>query len=249
MTFEEFSVIVRAEFPDLTEGQMELFQRMEPLYRDWNSRINVISRKDIDGFYEHHVLHSLAIAAYWRREGIIPSASAFAPAGAEVSSAPRLSASCPSAPCLSVLDVGTGGGFPGIPLAVMFPQMRFTLCDSVGKKTIVAGAVAESLGLDNVTVVNARAESLPAVYDLVVSRAVTTLEGFYPWVRDRFKYSIFYLKGGDINEEIALLMARNRLKKGSVRTWRVDNWLEGEYFQEKFVIQIEKDYLCSPFVE
>ena len=226
MTFEEFSRIVRAEFPDLTEGQMELFQRMEPLYRDWNSRINVISRKDIDGFYEHHVLHSLAIAAYWRREGIIPSA-----------------------PRLSVLDVGTGGGFPGIPLAVMFPQMRFTLCDSVGKKTIVASAVAEALGLDNVAVVNARAESLPAVYDLVVSRAVTTLEGFYPWVRDRFKYSIFYLKGGDINEEIALLMARNRLKKGSVRTWRVDNWLEGEYFQEKFVIQIEKDYLCSPFVE
>ena len=226
MTFEGFSRIVRAEFPDLTDGQMELFRRMEPLYRDWNSRINVISRKDIDGFYEHHVLHSLAIAAYWRREGIISSA-----------------------PCLSVLDVGTGGGFPGIPLAVLFPQMQFTLCDSVGKKTIVAGAVAESLGLDNVTVVNARAESLPAVYDLVVSRAVTTLEGFYPWVRDRFKYSIFYLKGGDINEEISLLMARNRLKKGSVRTWRVDNWLEGEYFQEKFVIQIEKDYLCSPFVE
>ena len=239
MTFEEFSRIVRAEFPDLTDGQMELFRRMEPLYRDWNSRINVISRKDIDGFYEHHVLHSLAIASYWLREGIIPSASASALAGAEVH----------SAPCLSVLDVGTGGGFPGIPLAVMFPQMRFTLCDSVGKKTIVASAVAEALGLDNVTVVNARAESLPAVYDFVVSRAVTTLEGFYPWVRDRFKYSIFYLKGGDINEEIALLMARNRLKKGSVRTWRVDNWLEGEYFQEKFVIQIEKDYLCSPFVE
>ena len=226
MTYDQFSKIVLTEFPDLTAEQMELFKRMESLYRDWNSRINVISRKDIDGFYEHHVLHSLAIAAYWRREGIISSA-----------------------PCLSVLDVGTGGGFPGIPLAVMFPQMRFTLCDSVGKKTIVASAVAEALGLDNVTVVNARAESLPAVYDLVVSRAVTTLEGFYPWVRDRFKYSIFYLKGGDINEEISLLMARNRLKKGSVRTWRVDNWLEGEYFQEKFVIQIEKDYLCSPFVE
>ena len=226
MTYDQFSKIVLTEFPDLTAEQMELFKRMESLYRDWNSRINVISRKDIDGFYEHHVLHSLAIAAYWRREGIISSA-----------------------PCLSVLDVGTGGGFPGIPLAVLFPQMQFTLCDSVGKKTIVAGAVAESLALDNVTVVNARAESLPAVYDLVVSRAVTTLEGFYPWVRDRFKYSIFYLKGGDINEEISLLMARNRLKKGSVRTWRVDNWLEGEYFQEKFVIQIEKDYLCSPFVE
>ncbi|MBR5054972.1 MAG: 16S rRNA (guanine(527)-N(7))-methyltransferase RsmG [Bacteroidales bacterium] len=226
MTYDQFSKIVLAEFPGLTAEQMELFKRMEPLYLDWNSRINVISRKDIDGFYEHHVLHSLAIASYWLREGIIPE-------GAR----------------LSVLDVGTGGGFPGIPLAVLFPQMQFTLCDSVGKKTIVASAVAEALGLDNVTVVNARAESLPATYDLVVSRAVTSLDNFYPWVRDRFKYSIFYLKGGDINEEIALLMGRNRLKKGSVRTWRVDNWLEGEYFQEKFVIQIEKDYLCSPFVE
>ena len=226
MTYDQFSKIILAEFPGLTAEQMELFKRMEALYLDWNSRINVISRKDIDGFYEHHVLHSLAIASYWLREGIIPE-------GAR----------------LSVLDVGTGGGFPGIPLAVLFPQMQFTLCDSVGKKTIVASAVAEALGLDNVTVVNARAESLPATYDLVVSRAVTSLDNFYPWVRDRFKYSIFYLKGGDINEEIALLMGRNRLKKGSVRTWRVDNWLEGEYFQEKFVIQIEKDYLCSPFVE
>jgi 16S rRNA (guanine527-N7)-methyltransferase len=127
--------------------------------------------------------------------------------------------------------------------------MSFTLCDSVGKKTIVAKAVAEALGLDNVTVVNARAESLPDKYDFVVSRAVTTLEGFYPWVKDKFRYSIFYLKGGDVNVEISLLMARNRLKKGSVRTWRVDNWLQGEYFQEKFVIQIEKDYLCGPIVE
>ncbi|MBO4922507.1 MAG: 16S rRNA (guanine(527)-N(7))-methyltransferase RsmG [Bacteroidales bacterium] len=224
MTYDRFRDIVRAEFPDLTEEQMDRFRAMEALYLDWNSRINVISRKDMDGFYEHHVLHSLAIASYWRREGIQPRH-------------------------LSVLDVGTGGGFPGIPLAVLFPRMDFTLCDSVGKKTIVAQAVAEALGLDNVTVVNARAESLPAVYDFVVSRAVTSLDNFYPWVRDRFRYSIFYLKGGDINAEIAQLMGRNRLKKGSVRTWRVDSWLPLEYFQEKFVIQIEKDYLCSPIVE
>lgn len=234
MQFEVFSNIVSAEFPGLTGEQMDLFRRMEPLYRDWNSRINVISRKDIDGFYEHHVLHSLAIASYWIREGILSSGHSERSEGS---------------PALSVLDVGTGGGFPGIPLAVMFPGLDFTLCDSVGKKTIVAKAVAESLGLTNVTVVNARAESLPGKFDFVVSRAVTTLDNFYPWVRDSFRYSIFYLKGGDVNEEIAQLMGRNRLKKGSVRTWRVDNWLQSEYFQEKFVIQIEKDYLCSPIVE
>ena len=255
MLFDEFSNIVQAEFPDLTAEQLDRFRAMEALYLDWNSRINVISRKDMDGFYEHHVLHSLAIASYWLREGIIPFATAAAPAPSALPSAapfasPALApAEAPSAPRLSVLDVGTGGGFPGIPLAVLFPQMDFTLCDSVGKKTIVAQAVAEALGLDNVTVVNARAESLPAVYDFVVSRAVTSLDNFYPWVRDRFRYSIFYLKGGDVNAEIAQLMGRNRLKKGSVRTWRVDTWLPGEYFQEKFVIQIEKDYLCSPIVE
>ena len=230
MTYEGFCDIVKGEFPWLTDAQMEMFRRMDGLYREWNARINVISRKDIDGFYEHHVLHSLAIASYWYREGILTAGAV------------------PERP-LHVLDVGTGGGFPGIPLAVMCPGLCFTLCDSIGKKTLVAREVAAALGLDNVTVVNARAESLPDTYDFVVSRAVTTLENFYPWVKDRFRGSIFYLKGGDVNAEIARLMGRYRLKKGSVRTWRVDNWLQREYFEEKFVIQIEKDYLCSPIVE
>ena len=224
MTYDVFSDIVRAEFPDVTADRMDRFREMEGLYREWNSRINVISRKDIDGFYEHHVLHSLSVGSYWRREGI------------------RVSG-------LRVLDVGTGGGFPGIPLAVMYPDVDFTLCDSIGKKTLVAGEVAKALGLENVKVVNARAESLPDTYDYVVSRAVTTLENFYPWVRDKFRGSIFYLKGGDVNAEIAQLMGRFRLKKGSVRTWRIDNWLTDEYFQEKFVIQIEKSYLCGPIAE
>ena len=224
MTYDVFSDIVRAEFPDVTADRMDRFREMEGLYRERNSRINVISRKDIDGFYEHHVLHSLSVGSYWRREGI------------------RVSG-------LRVLDVGTGGGFPGIPLAVMYPDVDFTLCDSIGKKTLVAGEVAKALGLENVKVVNARAESLPDTYDYVVSRAVTTLENFYPWVRDKFRGSIFYLKGGDVNAEIAQLMGRFRLKKGSVRTWRIDNWLTDEYFQEKFVIQIEKSYLCGPIAE
>jgi len=234
MTYDDFSLTIREEFPWLTDAQMEQFRAMDGLYRDWNSRINVISRKDIDGFYEHHVLHSLAIASYWLR--CHPE---------RPSSHPERSEGTP----LAILDVGTGGGFPGIPLAVMFPSVDFTLCDSIGKKTLVAREVAAALGLSNVTVVNARAETLPGTYDHVVSRAVTTLSNFYPWVKDRFRGSIFYLKGGDVNVEIAELMGRYRLKKGSVRTWRVDNWLQSEYFQEKFVIQIEKDYLCSPIAE
>jgi len=252
MTFEDFERTVRAEFPDITEEQLGLFRDMEGLYREWNSRINVISRKDIDGFYAHHVLHSLAIASYWRRSAIVaPSLPASSsPVNLSPSSViPSAAKESVSVSPFSVLDVGTGGGFPGIPLAVMYPQMRFTLCDSVGKKTLVAGEVASALGLKNVTIVNARAESLPDKYDFVVSRAVTTLENFYPWVKDKFLGSIFYLKGGDVNAEISQLMRRFRLKKGSVRTWRIDNWLTEEYFQEKFVIQIEKDYLCGPIAE
>ncbi len=226
MTFETFAGIVAAEFPFVTAQQMERFRAMEALYLDWNAKINVISRKDTDGFYQHHVLHSLAIASYWLRE--MPKAQA---------------AGTPT-----VLDVGTGGGFPGIPLAILCPAMEFTLCDSIGKKIKVASAVAEVLGLENVTAVNARAESLPQTFDFVVSRAVTTLDNFYPWVKDKFTGSIFYLKGGDVNEEIAELMGHQRLQKGSVSAWRVDSWLEDKYFEEKFVIKIEKDYLCSPIV-
>ncbi|MBQ3873446.1 MAG: class I SAM-dependent methyltransferase, partial [Bacteroidales bacterium] len=137
-------------------------------------------------------------------------------------------------------DLGTGGGFPGIPLAILYPGAKFTLCDSVGKKTIVADAVSRALGLENVRVVNARAESLPETFDWVVSRAVASLTDFYPWVKGKFSRGILYLKGGDVNEEIYSVMSRHHLRKGSVHTWPVDSWLHDDYYTGKLVIHIEK---------
>ena len=195
---------------------------MVALYREWNERINVVSRKDIDALYEHHILHSLAIAEYVNR---------FYPGGFDGA---------------RILDLGTGGGFPGIPLATEFPAAHFTLCDSIGKKIKVAQAVADGLGLQNVTCVNARAESLAGPFDWVVSRAVTSLDNFYPWVKGKFRRSILYLKGGDVNAEISELTRKCRVEPGKIRTWRVDEWLKDEYFAEKFVIEIGKDYLCPP---
>lgn len=223
MTFADFESFIKASFPDITPDALERFRLMDSGYRDWNSKINVISRKDIDSLYDHHVLHSLAIAEYLR------------------SRRPEVYSSLlhPSEPA-RVLDLGTGGGFPGIPLAVMFPEARFTLCDSVGKKTIVAKEIAGILGLGNVEIVNARAESLTEKFDFVVSRAVASLTDFYPWVKGKYSRSILYLKGGDINEEICALMSRERLRKGSVTTWPVSGWLTDPYFNGKFVIDIQK---------
>lgn len=190
------------------------------LYREWNERINVVSRKDIDALYEHHILHSLALAEYAARF-------------------------CPDAfSGTEVLDLGTGGGFPGIPLAAEFPDAHFTLCDSIGKKIRVAQAVADGLGLRNVRCVNARAETLEQTFDWVVSRAVTSLDNFYPWVRGKFRRSILYLKGGDVNAEIAELVRKCRVDPARIRCWRIGEWLKDEYFAEKFVIEIGKDYLC-----
>ena len=229
MEFSVFENIVREEFPFLSAEQLEQFRKMDALYRDWNSKINVISRKDIDGLYEHHVLHSLGIAAYLRRNRPEVFASLCGMDGAA------------SGQPAQILDLGTGGGFPGIPLAILMPQAHFTLCDSIGKKLKVASGVAEALGLENVEFANARAESLPQTFDYVVSRAVTTLEQFYPWVRGKFSRSILYLKGGDINEEVVTVMEKNNLKKGSVHCWKIDTWLHDEYFAEKFVIDIENN--------
>ena len=214
MTGPEFIAFVRESF-ELSPLQEQRFLALDALYREWNAKINIISRKDIDGVYDHHVLHSLAIAKYLAADGR-------------------------SLDGYSVLDLGTGGGFPGIPLAILFPGASFTLCDSVGKKTIVAQAVATALGLENVTVVNARAESLPQQFDWVVSRAVASLTDFYPWVKGKFTKGILYLKGGDVNEEIYGVMSRHKLPRGSVHTWPVSSWLQDEYYFGKLVIEIEK---------
>lgn len=239
--FADFEAFLKASFPDMTDGMVERFRLMDAGYRDWNAKINVISRKDIDSLYDHHVLHSLAIAEYLRTQRPEVYSMFTAPlqegSVAPASSSTNVNASRAG---LRVLDLGTGGGFPGIPLAVMFPNVRFTLCDSVGKKTIVAREIANMLGLDNVEIVNARAESLPGRFDFVVSRAVASLTDFYPWVKGKYSQSILYLKGGDINEEICALMSRERLRKGSVSTWPVTTWLSDPYFAGKFVIDIRR---------
>ncbi len=194
-------------FPDLTPRQREQFAAMPDLYREWNARINVVSRKDIDRIEEHHILHSLAIA----RTGLI-------------------------VPGETVLDVGCGGGFPGIPLAVFYPDVQFTLVDSIGKKIRVVQEIATALGLDNVRAEHSRVEQLDggrSRFDWVVSRAVTDLRTFVGWTWGRTIYGIIYLKGGDLDEEIAA--AGRRTEQLPVSTW-----FDGDFFQTKKVLVLPK---------
>ena len=228
MTFSEFKKTIEEKFPEVTAEQMEQFRQMDALYRDWNSKINVVSRKDIDELYRHHVLHSLGIAAYLK--AMMP----------DIYDNMRGEGPYSLAEPLKVLDLGTGGGFPGIPLAVIFPHASFTLCDSIGKKITVATEVSKGLGLKNVTTVNARAESLPDTFDYIVSRAVTSLENFMPWVKGKYTEGILYLKGGDLAEEISTAMAKFKMKKGSVHVWPISNCCSDEFFETKQVIYIEK---------
>ena len=224
MTYNEFKAIIEDKFPEVTAEQMEQFRQMDALYRDCNSKINVVSRKDIDELYRHHVLHSLGIAAYIKTE--MP----------DVYERLRGEGPYSIAEPMKIMDLGTGGGFPGIPLAVIFPHAQFTLCDSIGKKIIVATEVANGLGLKNVRTVNARAESLPETFDYIVSRAVTALDNFMPWVKGKYNEGILYLKGGDLTEEIA----KARLRKGSVHIWPISGWTSDPFFETKQVIFIEK---------
>lgn len=205
MEYSEFIDFLSSSF-ELTREQERQFSLLEGLYRQWNEKINVISRKDIDALLSHHVLHSLAIAHF----------------------APFEEAS-------KVLDLGTGGGLPGIPLAILRPDCRFTLCDSIRKKTIVAGAVADALGLKNVAIVNARAETLPETFDYVVSRAVASLEDFLPWVKGKYSKGILYLKGGHIEEELA----QAHIAGDRVKIHKISSWLDDPYFEEKYVLQIQ----------
>ena len=194
-------IIVSKYFPNLNSRQTELLNQLQPLYAEWNAQINVISRKDFPEFYERHVLHSLAIAKFIR-----------------------------FTPGTKILDVGTGGGFPGIPLAIIFPEVQFHLVDSIGKKIKVVNGVIKSLGLKNVTAKQIRAEQLTEKYDFVVSRAVTRLPEFVSWIRKNISQKqknsvpngILYLKGGDISEEI----------KPFERNICVQNL--SEYFKEDF---------------
>ncbi|MEO5600678.1 MAG: 16S rRNA (guanine(527)-N(7))-methyltransferase RsmG [Cyclobacteriaceae bacterium] len=202
--------VIFSYFPDLTDLQKTQFSKLFPLYQEWNEKINVISRKDIENLYINHVLHSLAIA----------KVTSFNPGA-------------------SVLDVGTGGGFPGIPLAIVFPDAKFHLVDSIGKKITVVKNVAEGIGLKNISAEQIRAEQMKGEYDFIVSRAVTRLKEFYGWINGKVKKQskhslyngILYLKGGDLDEELAEL-------KRSHQVITISDYFKEPYFETKKVVYI-----------
>ena len=201
--------LIADNFPNLSEKQLEQFSKLEELYAEWNAQINVISRKDIDALNLKHVLHSLGIA---KVQAFLPKAK--------------------------VLDVGTGGGFPGIPLAIMFPETKFVLVDSIGKKIKVVQAVTDSLGLSNVQAIHERAENVTGEYDFVISRAVTKMDDFVLWVKKKIKTKskhelrngILYLKGGDLTEEL------QNFPRATL--FELTNYFEDPFFETKKVVHI-----------
>ena len=198
-------------FPELTPGQRERIAKLYPLYSSWNEKVNLISRKDIGNLYLHHVLHSLSIAKF-------------------------ISFSNGS----SVLDVGTGGGFPGIPLAILFPNVQFCLCDSILKKIVVVDDIVVRLELDNVRTKRARAEEIDERFDYVVSRAVTELYTFLPWVWKKVDKGVIYLKGGEVAEEIAVAAQTVKTKVEKISKTEISKWFIEEYFKEKSIIFVKR---------
>lgn len=200
-------------FPNLTKKQIEQFGQLETLYKDWNSKINVISRKDIDELYVKHVLHSLGIAKVVN----------FRPGS-------------------SILDVGTGGGFPGVPLAILYPEVNFYLIDIIAKKIKVVNAVAEGLGLESLKAEQMRAANVNDRFDFIVSRAVTNMTDFVGWVRKKVKKDsnhdvrngILYLKGGDLTEELALFTAAQQIN--------LSDYFHEAFYETKKVVYLPIKY-------
>ncbi|MDC0092625.1 16S rRNA (guanine(527)-N(7))-methyltransferase RsmG [bacterium] len=205
--------LIQKYFPNLSDVQLKQFEALQGLYEDWNSKINVISRKDIESLYLHHVLHSLSIAKLVAfKEGS------------------------------RILDIGTGGGFPGVPLAILFPEVKFHLVDSINKKLKVVNGVAESLGLENIRTTHARAESIKGQYDFIISRAVTTMPDFVGWIKNRvakksihpIKNGILYLKGGDLTEEL------KTYSKASL--YDLSDYFEDPFFETKKIVHLPLKY-------
>jgi 16S rRNA (guanine527-N7)-methyltransferase len=205
--------LIQKYFPNLTEIQFKQFEALQGLYEDWNAQINVISRKDIESLYLRHVLHSLSIAKLLQFQD-----------GAKI------------------LDIGTGGGFPGIPLAILFPEVTFHLVDSINKKLKVVNGVAESLGLENVYTTHARAETIEGQYDFIISRAVTRMPEFVSWIKNKvakknthaIKNGILYLKGGDLTEELKTY--------SKVTLYDLSAFFEDDFFETKKIVHLPLKY-------
>lgn len=211
--YKHFMEIIHKYFTSLTERQIQQFEKLQELYKDWNLKINVVSRKDIDELYVRHVLHSLAIAKVIQFQ-----------------------------PGTKVMDVGTGGGFPGIPLAILFPETQFHLVDSIGKKIKVVNEVAAGLGLENIKTTHGRVEEVKDTYDFIISRAVAQMETFVRWTKNKvhkkhshlkkfgLKNGILYLKGGDLQEEL------QNFPKATI--YDLPDFFDEEFFETKKLVHL-----------